>query len=163
MSVSYFRLMLLFLLVLTLTIFPIPVGYEIFRPLWALIFLLYIQFKLPDLFSYLWVIVLGLILDVFSVVPLGEHIFALCLVVGVASSRARRFKFFSPIQQMIWIFFLTLLYQTTQVVIDYICGHPVMLIRFILPPVISTLIWPFFVTLTENYVPYSKTRSNHCL
>lgn len=151
MSLSYFRLMLVFALVLILTLLPVPVGYEIVRPLWVAMFLLYMQFKTPSVWIYFWVVFWGILLDTYTLVPLGEHGIALCLLVGAAGRSARQFRFFAPLQQMLWVFFLILLYQFTLVFLDYLWGHPMMLVRLILPPLISTLVWPVFVTLIETH------------
>jgi rod shape-determining protein MreD len=158
MSFLYFRLFFICILVLFLTIFPFPVGYELFRPSWGLLFLLYIQFRLPTAFSYFWVISLSLFLDVLSVTPLGEHLIAFSLVVGISGGRARRFKFFSPVQQMLWIFFLTFIYESVLIFIDYCCGHRVTFVRFFIPSLVTTLIWPIFSSLLETSVLRSKIR-----
>lgn len=156
MIFSYARLLTIVFWVFILILLPLPAGYEMARPLWGVLMLLYIQFKLPDVFNYGWIVLLGIILDILSLAPLGDHIFALCLVAGISSNRALRFKFFSAVQQVIWIFFLVLIYQVTLTVIDCFLGHRLMMARTCIPIIISTLIWPIFAMFVDRHLLRAK-------
>jgi len=149
MKVSYFRLLMMICCVLILTLFPLPGSLVNLRPLWVMLVLLYIQCMLPDLFHYIWVVLLGLMLDVLFVAPLGEHMFALCVVAGFVSSRARRFKFFTQPQQMIWVFCLTTIYQIILAIIHYVLGHSTDVMQFITPIITSVLVWPLVIFLMD--------------
>jgi len=142
MKFSYFRLIILIVLSLMLTMLTLPEEISIFRPFWLLLLMLYIQLMLPNVFHLSGVILFGLTLDVVAGTPLGQHLFALTCVAWCANTRAKRFKFFSMPQQMIWILVLCLLYQVIVCSFDYIFGYPISFSSVISPVCMSTLTWP---------------------
>lgn len=157
MSISYVRWTVFVLLTFLLTTIPFPVGYENLRPFWGLFIMLYSLFN--GRFNYLLVVFLGLSLDVLNMRPLGEHVFALAFVAGLSLSRARRFKFFTSLQQMIWILLLSFVYQSILLLIDYFEGHSLNYTHLFLPVATSTLAWPAFVMFVDHYLFSEKTRS----
>jgi len=107
---SLFFLRLLFGLVLAfvLTVFPLPLGYEAFRPPWVLLFILYSEIYLPSYFSVMAVFLLGVIMDVMLFSVLGEHAFSMLLTTWLVSllqvrSQVRRFHRMPQTQQIMWI------------------------------------------------------------
>jgi len=158
MKFSYLRVFILTLLFLMLTLIALPEYISIFRPFWVLLLMLYVQFMLPNLFHLSLVILLGLMLDVIVGSPLGQHLFALTCVAWCASSRARRFKFFSMPQQIIWILVLCLVYQLIVCLFNYILGYSVSLWVILSPVCMSTLAWPFIRHVIERFL-LSKKRS----
>lgn len=134
-----------------------------FKPLWILLFILYLQFKLPNVFNLFWIMISGLLLDVLSGMPLGAHVFCLCLVTWCASSRARRFKFFSMPQQLIWISLLSFLYQLSITILANIWGYTYSFVGFCLPILMSILFWSviskIFALVFKNCSHIPKT--NH--
>lgn len=141
MKFSSIRLLSLMVLAFIFTIISLPEQLSIFRPLWVLLLMLYLQFMLPNVFHLSMVILFGLTLDALGASPMGQHAFALALVAWCASGRARRFKFFSMPQQIVWVFVLCLIYQLTLCLINYILGYPFSLWNLIIPISMSTLIW----------------------
>lgn len=135
------RLLLLMFLAFIFTIIALPEPIAIFRPFWVLLLMLYIQFMLPNVFHLSIVVVFGLILDALGANAMGEHVFALGLVAWCASGRARRFKFFSMPQQIVWIFVLCLIYQSTLSLLNYILGYPFSPVYLVISVCMSTLIW----------------------
>lgn len=157
MNLTYMRWGLFVLLIFFLSAVPFPVGYENLRPFWGLFMILYAQFN--GRFSYFLPIFLGLILDTLTLMPLGEHVFALSLTAGIAMPRARRFKFFSAFQQMIWICFLSFIYQSTLFTMDCIQGHSPHYLRLFIPVLVSTFTWPIFILCAEQLFSFEKSRS----
>jgi rod shape-determining protein MreD len=152
MKFSYFRLMILIVLSLMLTMVALPEQISIFRPFWVLLLMLYIQFMLPNAFHLSGVILFGLTLDVMGGSPLGQHLFAMTCVAWCASTRARRFKFFSMPQQIIWILVLCLMYQVIVCLLDYILGYPASFWSVIPPVCMSTLAWPLIRHGIERFL-----------
>jgi len=145
-----FRLFVAFLIALALTILPLPELIVGIRPPWVLLLLLYVQYHLPDHFNVSLLILLGLVLDVLLSTILGEHTFALAIVCWLASSKVRRFRFFSIGQQIGLIAVFCLLYQTIIFTIDAYLGFYVNFIDVLGSTVISILLWPWIRLLSED-------------
>ena len=130
------RLLIAFLLALALTILPLPELVVGIRPPWILLILLFIQYYLPDYFNLPLMVILSLALDVLLATMLGEHLFALATVTWLASSKVRRFRFFSIGQQVGLVAVFCLLYQSIIFIIDaylgfyvnYLCANRTVLV-----------------------------------
>lgn len=145
-----FRLFLAFLIALALTILPLPELIVGMRPPWVLMLLLFVQYHLPDHFSIGLLIILGLTLDALLSTIIGEHTFALAVVCWLASSKVRRFRFFSIGQQIGLVAVFCLLYQTIIFTIDAYLGFYVNFIDVIGSTLISILLWPWIRLLSED-------------
>ncbi|MBA2656314.1 MAG: rod shape-determining protein MreD [Tatlockia sp.] len=144
------RLFLAAILVLALTILPLPALLAGFRPPWVLILILYLQFYLPEYFNLVFLMIIGLVLDVLLSTILGEHAFALALVSWIAASKARRFRLFSMGQQMALMGFFCLLYQMLILIINSSLGY---YYGFIMPlgsTLISILLWPWVRLIADE-------------
>ena len=117
------RLFFALFIVFVLTILPLPEMAMGLRPPWVLMFVLYIQFFLPNYFNITLLFFLGLCLDVLLSTVIGEHAFALLLTTLFAAGKARRFNFFSVIQQMMMVALFCLLYQLIIFLIDAFLGY----------------------------------------
>ena len=95
-----------FIVALILSILPMPELISAFRPPWVLLLVLYIEYFLPGNFKLTTLLIVGLLLDVLLSTVIGEHSFALLLVTWIASSKSRRFQFFSMMQQICFNWFL---------------------------------------------------------
>ena len=95
------KLLIAFIGVLVLSILPMPELISDFRPPWVLLLILYIEYFIPGKFHITTLVLVGLVLDVLLSTVIGEHSFALLLVTWLASTRSRRFQFFSMMQQII--------------------------------------------------------------
>ncbi len=159
MMVRPIRLFLSFVLVLLLTILPMPAFCQNMKPMWALLFLFYVQFYLPDYFHLVTVFILGLLLDILLSTIIGEHILALTLVTWISSNKARRFYFFSVSQQMALIAFFCLLYQLIILTIEALLNLQVYPLGLLGGTLLTALLWPFFCIIIELSVicrPYKK-------
>lgn len=102
------RLGIGFIGALILSILPMPELISIFRPPWILLLVLYIEYYLPGNFKLTTLLFVGLALDILLSTVIGEHSFALLLVTWLASTKSRRFQFFSIMQQICLIGFFCL-------------------------------------------------------
>lgn len=156
MSSMTLRLAVAFLLALILTILPMPEILLGTRPMWVLMLILYLQFYMPDCFNLFVLFMLGLILDTLLSTVIGEHTLALSLVSWIASSKARRFYFFSIGQQMILIGFFCFLYQIIILTIDAFLGYHVGFASVIGSTVISVLLWPWIRLIAEESLLFKQ-------
>ena len=137
-------------IVFGLSILPLPHMMMAIRPPWVLLFVLYIQFYLPNYFSVTLLLLLGLCLDVLLSTMIGEHAFALILAAWFAASKTRRFNFFSMVQQMMLVASFCLIYQLTIFLIDAFLGYhnePMMVIG---TTILSMFFWPWARVLADG-------------
>jgi rod shape-determining protein MreD len=146
------RLSIAFIVALCLTIFPMPSLLVGIKPPWVLLIILYTQFYLPDRFNLFILVILGLILDVLLSTVIGEHVLALTLTTWIASTRARRFYFFSMGQQMALVGFFCFLYQLIILITDAFLGFHINLILTFINALMSILIWPWLRLVADDAI-----------
>ncbi len=144
------RLLLALLIVLVLTILPMPDLLTELRPPWMLLFVLYVQFFIPGCFRLPVLFLLGLCLDVLLATIIGEHAFSLLITTLLASGMARRFNFFPMGQQMALIGLFAGVYQFVILFIDAFSGYPYNILMVIGSAFISMLLWPWIRLLADD-------------
>lgn len=144
------RLMLGFTITLILSILPMPELIADFRPPWVLLLVLYIEYFLPGNFNQTTLVFVGLMLDVLLATVIGEHAFALLLVTWIATSKSRRFQFFSMMQQIFFIGFFCLLYQTIISLISAVLGFNYSLFMPLASAIVGMFLWPWLRLLGED-------------
>lgn len=152
------RFILALLTVLALTILPLPDIVTPYRPPWVLLFVLYIQFFLPQYFRVTWLFLLGMSLDVLLASVMGEHTFALLLTTALASTKARRFHFFSPAQQILFIVIFCAVYALTLVLIDGLLGYHNGLLYAGGTVLASLFFWPWMKLLADHTLSHVNGR-----
>ena len=123
MTNHYFRIALAMILVLALSILPLPVFLNDIRPPWILLLILYLQCYLERSFHLFYIIFMGLALDALLMTTLGQHALILTLVAWMAHRNVRYFRLYSIGQQMAWIGFFCFSYQGISMVIDVFLGN----------------------------------------
>ncbi len=144
------RLFFALFFVFVLIIIPIPDVLMDFRPPWLLLLVLYIQLFLPDYFNVPVLFFIGLCLDVLLSTVIGEHAFALLLTTWFAAGKARRFSFFSLIQQMMLIAVFCLIYQLIIFFIEAFLGYHNGLLGVFGSAAIGMMLWPWVRMLAES-------------
>ncbi|WP_298625024.1 rod shape-determining protein MreD [uncultured Legionella sp.] len=144
------RLLVAFIAVLVLSILPIPELISVFRPPWVLLLVLYIEYYLPGNFKLTTLLLVGLLLDVLLSTVIGEHSFALLLVTWIASSKSRRFQFFSMLQQIFLIGFFCLLYQSVISFTDALLGLNYNLLMPLASGLLGMFFWPWIRLLADS-------------
>lgn len=144
------RLGIGFIGALILSILPMPELISIFRPPWILLLVLYIEYYLPGNFKLTTLLFVGLALDILLSTVIGEHSFALLLVTWLASTKSRRFQFFSIMQQICLIGFFCLVYQATISFIDALLGFNYSLLMPVTSAILGMLIWPWIRLLGDG-------------
>jgi len=144
------RLLLTLLVVLALSILPLPGLISGFRPPWVLLFVLYIQFYMPNYFKLSFLFLIGLCLDVLLSTIIGEHALALLLTTWLATSKSRRFNFFPIGQQMLLILMFCLIYQFIIFLVDAFLGYYYPPLMVICSAMMSMILWPWVKLLTES-------------
>lgn len=135
---------------LALSILPLPDFISGCRPPWVLLLVLYIEYFIPGKFNLTSLLIVGLVLDVLLSSVIGEHSFALLLITWIASSKSRRFQFFSMMQQIFLIGFCCLLYQLVIAFIDALLGFNYSLYQLGIGTVLGMFFWPWIRLLGED-------------
>jgi rod shape-determining protein MreD len=144
------RLLFGFVFALMLTILPVPELLASFRPPWVLLYVLYIEYFIPRKFKLTTLLFVGLLLDVLLSTVIGEHSFALLSVTWLASSKSRRFQFFSISQQIFLIGFFCFMYQSIIMVIDGLLGFHYSIFLPLASASLSMLFWPWIRLLADG-------------
>lgn len=156
MITLHLRLFLTLFLAFVLTIIPLPALVMGFRPPWILLFVLYIQFFLPNYFNITLLLILGLCVDVLLSTVIGEHSFALLLTTWFAAGKARRFNFFSLFQQMMLIALYCLIYQLIIFIIEAFLGYHNGILVGAGAVVLSMFLWPWVRMLADGTLLIQK-------
>lgn len=135
---------------LILSIIPLPEMACAFRPPWILLLILYIEYFLPGNLKLLSILIIGLLLDVLLSTVIGEHALSLLLVTWVASSKSRRFQFFSMLQQLFLIGFFCLLYQSILTFIDALLALNYSLLDPVASGLVGLFIWPWIRLFADD-------------
>lgn len=149
-----FRLLLAFVLVLVLTIMPLPALVSSFRPPWVflLIFYLCCYFPQPQKMPVGSLFLTGLILDALSASVLGEHAFALCLSGWIMGQKTARFPFYSTLQQMAVVGFSCMGYQSIVLLMDAFMGYSGSILQVVGIALVSALLWPWLRLAAEAWL-----------
>lgn len=146
------RLGLAMILVLILSILPLPDSWIAFKPSWLVLLALYLQFFLGEYFGVFILIFLAFSADILSTDLLGHHLFALTITSWLTMIKIKRFAQFNLMHQMVIIGILIFCYQFLFVFIDFIRGYPIVWLNLVLGPIVSALIWPWFKLLADDFL-----------
>lgn len=144
------RLFVAFIAALVLSILPMPELVSAFRPPWVLLLVLYIEYFIPGKFKITTLLLVGLVLDVLLSTVIGEHSFALLAVTWIASSRSRRFQFFSMVQQICLVGIFCLVYQSIICFMDALFAFNYNLLTPIASALLGMFIWPWIRLLGDS-------------
>ena len=159
MKISNLRLVSILGIIYLLSIIPMGAFLGLFRPLWLLLFVIYLQCTVPKQSGVVLMMAMGLMLDALGGATLGEQAFALLLTAWVVSKRARRFRLFSMSQQLFGVAMFSSLYQVILAAITMILGYPVVISGVFLPILVSVLCWPCLQYLCDGvfFAPVRKS------
>lgn len=135
-----------FLLAFVFSVFSLPdffpVAFAYARPEWIAMVLIYWVIATPH---RNWIAVAwscGLIVDVLRGSLLGQHALSLIVVAYIGTSLYQRMRMFSVWQQGIIVFAIVGLSQLITYWIDSISGSGTWSLLYLLPSVVSALLWP---------------------
>jgi rod shape-determining protein MreD len=108
---SFLTVIITLIVAFILTLLPMPSWAVWLRPAWVLMTLTYWAMMMPEHVSVGTAWISGIFLDVLEGTLLGEHAFALTVVIYFVVRMASRLRMFPLVQQGLSIFLLVLLYQ----------------------------------------------------
>ena len=131
------------LLGLLLSVVPLPQFMEIGRPLWLALFLSYWVLALPHRIGMITAWSVGLIEDVLYGSLLGQNALILTLIVFLVLSLQRRLQMFPMWQQSLVLLVVFGIAQLVQLWLNALTGNRPPTLAFVLPALISALLWPW--------------------
>lgn len=149
--IKWFGIILTFIVGLMLTILPLPIWAEWFRPEWMVLILIYWILALPYNIGVGFAWIMGLLLDVLSGTVLGEHSLVLVFIAYFVAKFHIRIRLFSIWQQSLLIFVSIVIYQALIVWIEGLLGHPAESFLYWIPSLTSAVLWPWILFLLRDY------------
>lgn len=130
---------------LLLSVMPLPLWAQWGRPEWVAMVLLYWVMALPERVGIGIAGITGLVLDIVEGAPLGQNIFALGVLTYLVLILYQRLRMYSALQQSAVIFVLLGLNQLLCHWVQTLVGTPSPNLLFLLPAVVSAVIWPWLL------------------
>jgi len=137
---SSFALALLFMLL------PLPMDWRWARPEIIALLCLYWMFYYPERLGVGMAFVVGLLQDLVAGSVLGQHAFALVLMVYIAQLSHQRLRSYGNVQQMLWLLLLVGVYVLLLHWVSAFMGHNTSSPSHYAPVLISAIVWPLFRT-----------------
>lgn len=135
-------IVLTLLVAIWLGIIPLPMWAQWGRPALVAMVLLYWVIALPERVGIGIAWMVGLMQDIVTGAPLGQHAFALSVLAYLALILYQRLRMFTPVQQAGVMFVLIGLNQLLCNWVQTLHGAAAPDLRFLLPALISALLWP---------------------
>ncbi|WP_232522315.1 rod shape-determining protein MreD [Marinimicrobium alkaliphilum] len=144
-------LLLPILLGLLLSVYPLPLELRWWRPAWVLLIVIYWLFTAPEDFSLTFVFGLGLVQDLITGSPLGQHSLGLVIVSYICLQSYQRVRNYARWQQALWVFVLVGISQVIGNWVYSMSGLTVSGMQFLYPALTSALLWPLMFRILEIF------------
>lgn len=150
MTVSPMRLFMALCFMLMLSIMPLPQPIDLFRPLWGLTLVLYLQWSVPKGCSVVFILLSGLALDALDAGLMGQHACALLITAWMASSNAQRFRLLTIGHQMLGLGIFCLIYQVVLFITGLLLGYHALFSSNLFSIVTTVLFWPWVQLIADR-------------
>lgn len=137
------------LLALCLQVMPLADGWQIWRPDWLGLLLIYWCMKAPHRVGVFHGFAMGILLDLIESAPLGQNALILSLLAFLCALVYPRFRAYSLVQQAFLILVLLGMVQLVEQWLRTLLGPFSIHLSFLLPSLIGALLWPWLTTLFE--------------
>jgi rod shape-determining protein MreD len=141
---------LTFGLALLLSVSSMPKFMELGRPLWLALFLTYWVLALPHRVGMTTAWVVGLLADVLNGTLLGQNALILTLITFLVLTLHQRLRMFPMWQQSMVLLVVFGLAQLVQLWLNALTGSRPPTLTFVLPALVSALLWPWVCTLLRG-------------
>lgn len=135
------------LLALCLQVMPLAEGWQIWRPDWLGLMLVYWCMKTPYRVGVFHAFVLGILLDLIEGAVLGQNALLLSLLAFLCALVYPRFRAYSLLQQALMVLVLLGSVQLAEQWLRTLLGPFAIHLSFLTPSLIGALLWPWFATL----------------
>jgi len=141
---------LTFALAFLLSVSSMPKFMELGRPLWLALFLTYWVLALPHRVGMTTAWGVGLLADVLNGTLLGQNALILTLINFLVLTLHQRLRMFPMWQQSMVLLVVFGLAQLVQLWLNALTGSRPPTLAFVLPALVSALLWPWVCTLLRG-------------
>ncbi|GAB1263754.1 rod shape-determining protein MreD [Aurantivibrio infirmus] len=138
-----------FLVAFLLCVLPLPDGWGWFRPQFVALLVIYWVMALPQQVGVGTAFTVGIGQDLLEHAVLGQHALALVAVAYVCLLSYQRIRSYALWQQSMWVFILVGIHQLFWNWAHSMVGVTSSSLIFLVPALVSALIWPFVLILME--------------
>lgn len=136
-------IMFTLLLALIVSIIPMPLSIDVFRPDWVLVVVVYWGIALPRRINIITAAIMGLLLDVLLGSTLGVHCAAMAICVYIAVVNYQKIRNFSYLQQSLIIGVLSALYHLIVFWVQRLLNDIAFLPSYLYPVLTTMILWPW--------------------
>ncbi|PID54691.1 MAG: rod shape-determining protein MreD [Gammaproteobacteria bacterium] len=147
---AYWVVLLSFALAAFLQIVPLPTVLSWWRPPFLMLVVVYWVVAIPHRVGLTTALLLGLYADVLYGAVLGQNALALVLTTYIALLLYQRFRLFALWQQAGVVLLMVVLYQFCGQWVQSLAGRGAPDLRFLLPAITSTVLWPWLFSLLRR-------------
>lgn len=133
-----------------LTILPMPVWLEEFRPPWVPLTLIFWSLTLPERVGVFTAFGVGLVLDVATGTLLGHHALGLSVAVYGMVELHQRVRIFPLWQQTLFVWILLLLERLLYLWVLSATGQLTPSLLYWVPTLIGALLWPWLYAVLRG-------------
>ena len=137
------------ILALCLQVMPLADGWQVYRPEWLGLMLIYWCMRTPDRVGVFHGVVLGILMDLMEGTVLGQHALIYALLAFLCALVYPRFRAYSLAQQAALVLVLLGLVQLVAQWLRTIVGDFSINLAFLIPSLISALLWPWLATMFQ--------------
>ncbi len=138
-------------LALCLQVMPLADGWQVYRPEWLGLMLIYWCMRTPDRVGVFHGFVLGILMDLIEGTALGQHALIYALLAFLCALVYPRFRSYSLVQQSALVLVLLGLVQLVAQWLRTIVGDFSIHLAFLIPSLISALLWPWLATMLQAF------------
>ncbi len=138
-------------LALCLQVMPLADGWQVYRPEWLGLMLIYWCMRTPDRVGVFHGFVLGILMDLIEGTALGQHALIYALLAFLCALVYPRFRSYSLVQQSALVLVLLGLVQLVAQWLRTIVGDFSIHLAFLIPSLISALLWPWLATMFQAF------------
>ena len=142
--------MISFLVAFVLAVYPLPQTLRWARPEWVTLVLIYWVIALPHRVGLVTGFTVGLMLDLLEGALLGQNALSLSVVAYLSLLLYQRLRVFNMVQQVSVIFIMVGTNQLVSQWIQNLTGVGSVSVLFLLPALLSALMWPAVLTLLRH-------------
>lgn len=139
------------LVALLLTVIPVPFQFNLFRPDWVLLVLMYWILALPKRVSISTAFVIGLLTDVLVGTVLGVNALAFSIVTFVVAVNHLKIRNFSALQQSLLVGLMLALYQLLLFWLSHFLTGVNFRPAYLWPVLTGMIVWPWLFWLLRRY------------
>lgn len=149
-SPSGFFILFFLLLTFPLSVLPLPLSLQWWRPEFLALFAIYFALEVPEKFGVICAWCAGLFLDIVEGNLLGQTAIALSVVVYIVLLQYQRIRMFSLLQQMALVGMLVAIGQLVSYWVQALSDQPARGMQFLQSAISTALCWPFVVIFMQR-------------